>query len=464
MFFYACPDVGVIIMDIASLRQRRAKHLEDARALIDKADAEKRDLTDEDRAAIQGHRTSAEALKADIGIREQQENDEKDLLRTTGRPVLDAPPALRDTDTPPPTKAPAVHRARYSGLAAFRGDGAEDRAYRSGMWLRATVFGDRAARKWCGESGIEIRTAQAEGTDYLGGYLVPEEFNTTIIDLRELYGVFRAQSDVYPMGSDTMVVPRSASDVTAYAIGENAAITESNVTWDQVRLTAKKWAVLNKVSSELAADAVINLADWLAQSIAWKFAYTEDICGFNGDGTSTYHGIYGAAVKIDDGTHTASVYDALAGNTAFSTLDLADFEGCAGSLPLYAEANAKWYISKVGFWASMARLADAAGGNTRDDIAGGAARQFLGYPVVFSQVLNTTVAADVSAVKCLFGDLKKASTMGVRGGVEIKVDDSRYMEYDQIAVRGIERFDINCHDLGDTSDAGPLVALKTPGA
>jgi len=38
--------------------------------------------------------------------------------------------------------------------------------------------------------------------------------------------------------------------------------------------------------------------------------------------------------------------------------------------------------------------------------------------------------------------------------------DDRYFEYDQRAYRVTCRMDINHHSLGDTSTAGPVVALK----
>ena len=59
----------------------------------------------------------------------------------------------------------------------------------------------------------------------------------------------------------------------------------------------------------------------------------------------------------------------------------------------------------------------------------------------------------------LFGDMRKAVTFGSRRDTTLKVDGSRYLEFDQVAVMGTERYDINVHDLGDNTDAGPLVAL-----
>jgi HK97 family phage major capsid protein len=106
----------------------------------------------------------------------------------------------------------------------------------------------------------------------------------------------------------------------------------------------------------------------------------------------------------------------------------------------------------------------AGGGNTVSTIGGGSGPSFLGYPVVISQVLNATLGADVSAIKCLFGDLRLASLMGERRGITIKTSMERYFDSDQIGILGTERFDVNNHDLGDGTNAGPIVALKTPGS
>jgi hypothetical protein len=40
--------------------------------------------------------------------------------------------------------------------------------------------------------------------------------------------------------------------------------------------------------------------------------------------------------------------------------------------------------------------------------------------------------------------------------------EHRYFEFDQTGIRGTQRYDIVVHDLGDGTNAGPIVALKTP--
>jgi HK97 family phage major capsid protein len=169
-------------------------------------------------------------------------------------------------------------------------------------------------------------------------------------------------------------------------------------------------------------------------------------------------------VGLKSGTAAGSKYTAISGNTAFSTLDRDDFEAMVGQLPQYAEANAKWYISKAGWAASMLRLIDAAGGNTWRDLASGKRElSFLGYPVVIVQVMNTTLTAQTSTDGlAYFGDMRQSVTFGNRRGMSVFPSEHRYMELNQIGVRGLERFDINYHERGTASAAGSLIMLSTP--
>ena len=59
----------------------------------------------------------------------------------------------------------------------------------------------------------------------------------------------------------------------------------------------------------------------------------------------------------------------------------------------------------------------------------------------------------------LFGDLSKSSALGDRRVVKVFPSEHRYMDTDQIGIRGLERIDIVNHDVGTTSAAGPIVAL-----
>lgn len=444
------------------LEDRHAAIVLSMRAMSDALAKEERDAFNEEETnkfeILKKELTGVEAaLKVEREILEQ----EKKLL------------AVRDKNADTPQEIAAregkqvekkdLYPARFGRvgtLRSFKGPDAEKQAYRFGRWFLATL-GNHNSIAWCGEAGIQL-LAQSEGVNTAGGYLVPDEFDNTIIDLREQYGVFRKYTKLVPMSSDTKLVPRRVSGLTAYFTGENTAITESDKVWGQVQLIAKKLAALTRYSTEIAEDAIISISDDLASEIAYAFALKEDQSGFTGDGTSTYGGITGVAVKINDGAHGASVVVAISGNVSFETLDLEDFEAVLGKTPQYVLANEPaWYVSQYGFATSMARLAYAGGGNTVQTIGGGTGPAFLGYPVRISQVLNSTAGSDVSKIKALFGSLRLASTMGERRGVTIATSTERYFEQDQLAIRGTERIDINVHDLGDGTTAGPIIALKT---
>jgi HK97 family phage major capsid protein len=153
--------------------------------------------------------------------------------------------------------------------------------------------------------------------------------------------------------------------------------------------------------------------------------------------------------------------DAATGNTSFADLDLADFSKALGALPRFALGGAAWYISPAGYHASIERLQMAAGGNMAGDIASGGLPRFLGLPVVQTLVMNSTLSADPSAVKVLVGDAALAGIYGIREQVNIRNTVDEYARYDQTAWYATVRVDYNWHSLGDTSDAGPMVALKT---
>lgn len=377
---------------------------------------------------------------------------------------------------------------RYSSLRNFAGPNADERAYRFGMFCLG-VYGKKSAVEFCHKQGIplvdDVHTkTQRENINTSSGFLVPDEFQNDLIDLREKFGVFRQNAKVVPMASDTRSDPRRINGVTAYFVGESTAASLSDKTWDRVRMTAKKLMVLTKYSNELNEDAVLNIGDDLAGEIAYAFALKEDQCGFNGDGTSTYGGIVGvtnALLNVFPGT-PANVCGLITASgtgygTSFSSIALSDFNRVVATLPEYADVpgSTAWFCSKF-FWGSvMQKLATAAGGNRIADIEGGAlVKTFLGYPVVVSQVLPK--ASATSQVCCLFGNLRLAAQLGDRRLTTIQMSEHALnaFEQDEIVIRGTERFDIVVHDVGDPiagdgtpksaqagNVAGPIVGLVT---
>ncbi len=457
---------------LKGLYDRKAVLVADMQAMLNKASAENRKLSEQEDKDYQLSETelgapaegdkAASGIFADIAREERLAKLELVQPKVTDRNELtqDQIATLNGLEPVKKLPFPITGSTKY-----FKGDTqseANKLAYNAGMWYLATIHGRTDAINYTRDQGFgpDSLAAQSAATPNIGGVLVPEEMSGALIDLRETYGVFRQNVSVMPMGSETLLIPRRTGGLTGYFVADTTATTESQANWDNIGLTAKELSALVRYPNGLADDAVIALADYLTNEISYAFALKEDQCGFTGDGTSTYGGIFGVAAKINDGNHAGGIQGA-ASSTSFESMALADFNATAGKLPQYALPNAKWYISSAGWQASMARLMYAAGGNTWVTVGEKVTQMFLGYPVVISQVLNATLGADASKIKCLFGDLNKAVAMAERRGISIASSTERYFEYRQIGLIGSERFDINVHDVGDGSNAGPIVALKS---
>jgi HK97 family phage major capsid protein len=395
-----------------------------------------------------------EGGSVDMFLAQMREN-----MRTV--PLATAQPA-EFPGSPPISAAPSRMAAGSSRALWAFGETRreqEQNAYAAGQHLRATLLGNEQAKRWCMDHGM-IRAAGG-GVLSDGGAVVPTEMSNAVINLRENYGVARQECRVIPMNSDSLIVPRREGGLTSYYIGENAELTKSQVNWGQVQLTPKKLGILSLFSNELGEDAVIPFAAWLADEAALAFAEAEDDAWLNGDGTSTYGGMQGVLSHIVDGTHTAGAVDATSGHNLLGEIDATDIENLMAALPAYALPRAKFYTSAGGNALVFQRLIQAAGGLTMGDVINGPSRMsYLGHPIVISQKMPGSASTDYTNLPMiLFGDMSLAAMLGSRRDISIKVDESRYLEYDQTAVRATERYHIVVHDLGDNTTGGPVVAL-----
>lgn len=366
---------------------------------------------------------------------------------------------------------------------------AEMRAFRFGMWAAARMAADvpklmsaspfyAEATEWVKKNMAAVSSTDASGYQFL----IPPEFSQDIIDLREQFGDARRLFKIEPMMSDTKRVPRRRSGLTAYWTAENAANTESNKTWDDVELVAKDLTVISRASRQVNADVIINWGDDLAKEIAYAFSYSEDQAAFNGDGTSTYGRCVGVRTKlllVDGANPSIGLFQAPTGHHTFATLSMSDFESVVGLLPKFADTErACWVCHKTFYYSVMHRVMIALGGVEAREAAaeapGGKQRPvFLGYPVEFVQVMPGTTA--VSQVSALLGDFSQGAMIGDRQAMQVdfsehaSVGGQSLWERNQIGIRGIERIDINVHDVGFASgigdarsaNPGPIVGLQT---
>lgn len=432
--------------------------------LMDSVDGSGIAISPEQKRQIEDWQQEARGFEAEItaideteAIREKVEKQYASLKTPEARKVT---PIIENALSRPQIE---VNMPVYQKLRAFE-DTVQGRAdaFLCGQWLRAIGWGDFKASRWCEDNGLNLR-AMSEGSFTGGGALAPVQFDQRLINLREEYGVFRANTYVFPMSGDVATIPRRIGGVTGYWPGEAGAITESNPTVDNVSLVAKKRAAMTYVSKEMAQDAVLNLADFVATEMALSFATIEDQCGFIGDGGSTYGHMIGLTILLGETAARAGFTNALATHDSLGEVDIDDLNSIIGKLPLFAHPGAKFYCSQTAKALIFDSLLAAGGGNSMTDLSNKPVPRFLGYPIVVTQTMfaTPTAAAANNEVMVLFGDLTQSSTLGSRAGVVIERSDDYRFANDQIAFKGTERFDINNHNVGSTTsgDVGSMVSL-----
>jgi len=387
-----------------------------------------------------------------------KEEDKETMAKTIRREIaarMDSLPrgitAVANVDEKPWERAPV-----YSvGRKAFT---SKEMAWKFGTWCLATL-GHKKSLDYCKNFGIQVK-AHTEGVNTQGGFLVPDEMAAELVTLREQYGVFRRNAKIYRMASDTLRIPRKNTGLTAYWVGEAIAATESTMGFDNVQLVAKKLTALATISNELLEDSVIDLASDVANEIAYQFAFKEDDAGFNGDGTSTYGGVVGLANALSDATYQISD----SGQSSYGAITAANVGTAIGLLPAWASQrnNIKIFCNKSTYHAVFERLALAAGGATAAEVAAGLREpRFFGYPVEFTQAIAYTPSTGDSTVAYI-GDLAQSCYLGDRRATSIAFSDSALnaFEQDERVVRGTERVDIVCANVGGASATGGVIKFR----
>ena len=422
-------------------KERIADLQDEVQAIVNLAENDDRELNDDES-------TRVDECLAEIQILRENEQRLEKVESEKQRVALARQPQKQDA----PKILPAIPKAK-ARLHAFKGEQAERDAYHAGQWIKAQFLNDAAAKQFCNDHGL-ILGAQTGGTNSEGGFLVPDPLSDAIIDVRDSVGVARQISRVIPMTSDTLSVPKRSGGLTIDYPSEAGSITASDKAWANVSLAVKKQATLSKVSNELLADAVINVADDLASEIGFAFAQASDNELINGDGSSTY----GSETGVISALGAAGKVTLDSGETSQSSVTLADLHSVAGKLGDKHHAQAVWVMNRSFYSNVVQKLVYAAGGNTVSDIAGGSGASLFGYQVYLTEQMPADAADKCIA---LFGAFVNGVVIGDRDGVEIAMSDSVYFADDCMGIRATARNDINVHDAGDGSDAGAIVGLFT---
>lgn len=147
-----------------------------------------------------------------------------------------------------------------------------------------------------------------EGQDSLGGFLVPDEYRTELLQLAlEESVVRRANPFVIPTARDSVTIPRIIDTSHASSVfggvqclwtPEAADFTEKHATFGQVKLMVKKLTAFTYISDELLADSAVPMDPLIKRLFAQAIGYFEDDAFIAGTGAAQPMGIRTAACLV----------------------------------------------------------------------------------------------------------------------------------------------------------------------
>jgi HK97 family phage major capsid protein len=119
-----------------------------------------------------------------------------------------------------------------------------------------------------------------------GGFLVPEEVSTELIQLIRPQSAVRSLNPTYaPMEGGNLTLPKLVGGATATYIGENQNILPSQPSFGQVRLIARKLAGLVPISNDLIRRAAGNAEQMIRDDLVAALTERSDLAFLRGVGT-----------------------------------------------------------------------------------------------------------------------------------------------------------------------------------
>lgn len=345
---------------ILELREKRAKAWEAAKAFLDSKRGADGLLGADDVAAY-------EKMEADVV------NLGKEIDRLERQAALDAELSL-------PVNTPIT--GKPAALSADSAVGRASAEYRRSFWnaMRSKM------------PSHEVMNALQVGTDSEGGFLVPDEFERTLVEALEEQNIFRTLAHVIQTSSGDRKIPVVASKGTASWVDEEGSIPESDDSFGQVSIGAYKLGTMIKVSEELLGDSVFDLEAYVSREFARRIGNREEEAFFTGDGTGKPLG-----VLADTGGAEIGVTAAAAG--AFTADEVFDL---FYSLKAPYRKNAVFLMNDASVKA-LRKLKDSNGQYLwQPSLTAAAPDTLLGRPVYTSAFMPALEAGKKSV---LFGDL-----------------------------------------------------------
>lgn len=264
---------------ILKLREERANTWEMAKAFLESHRDKDGMVSAEDSAVYDRMEEKVVALGKEIERLERQRNIDDDLNKTIDTALKGNPGAgLMKPDEKKGRASDAYTKAFWQ---AFRGKG----------------------------NIQEVKDTLTIGSDPEGGYLVPDEYERTLVAALQEENFFRGLAHTIRTSSGDHTIPVVASHGEAAWMEEGSAYPESDDTFSQVNLGAHKLGTAIRVSEELMNDSVFDLESYITQEFARRIGTKEEEAFLVGDGNHKPLGVFQGAEVGVTADKTAITFD-----------------------------------------------------------------------------------------------------------------------------------------------------------
>jgi HK97 family phage major capsid protein len=421
------------VAQIEELRHKRADAFESMKEINDKAEAESRDLTAEEKQEFERLEGEFDSFTERV---ERQERMEGHTASVTQREApkedrsewdedvefYDAKPEIRDLSE---LTLDYLREKRAKVPASFR----EFNQLRRGTLPHDAPEYRLAFYKWF-TGGPEVLSEQekrvmSKASAGAGLNLVPTSFqNELIVALRD-FGVMRQLGDVVTTETgEALQWPGFSAHGTAAWVAENGAYTASDDTASQTTLNAYKAGTLVKVSEELLPDSAFDLEAYFRGEFGQRIGILENTAYVAGDGSGKPTGV----------TTQASAGVTAAGAAAITADELIDLYHALS--PPYRRNGA--FVLNDSTIKLVRKLKDSDGQYLwQPGLQMGQADALLGKPVYADPDMP---AATTGLVSVLFGDFSYYKIRDVNG-IAFQRLNELYAENGQVGFKAYHRTD-----------------------
>ena len=155
----------------------------------------------------------------------------------------------------------------------------------------------------------DVTDALTVGTDTEGGYLVPDEFEKTLVQALQDQNFFRTLATIIQTSSGERKIPVVTGHGEAAWMDEGGLYPESDDNFGQVTISAYKLGTAIKVSEELINDSVFDLESYIAAEFARRVGTKEEEAFITGNGTGKPTGVFTSAESAVTTAGTTITFD-----------------------------------------------------------------------------------------------------------------------------------------------------------